>query len=547
MDARTHRSPRLCRPLLLAAVLVAALGAGAATAAALPPAPVQTDCLTYQGKAQCVYNIGFIEFRLGKHVLHVGDKVSGTYTWGFSPTRSGAFLKSGPGLRLLNCSGDHKAGLGTSGSRTCTWKATSKTGGWQTSLGMTLGQNASLGSYTENDFYIVLGKEMVIEGDVTREETENNPTGGRPGIPNVAVKIHGPESKTVHTNANGYYVATVKESGTYRVTPKLPGKYGGKKGIKPDSRVVKVSSTKSARADFTVEDDLEVTLDFDRDKVPANGYEVVNGTIKAMRFGKPVPNLYVSVIPFKHTVSMDADTAPVPARFCTTPGYLTWPNGTRGLNHNQFPFDVYTDAEGEAKFMVQTGTVPGNLVVQVWAKDGNLKLRNDNITNISETKTIVNEAVPATLLGNLSQDLGKVGTDKGVVWENYPTYLADQLGLQAGGGLAFDPIQGSGMTGVLVHEATRRIPFGEGGVIGANDGAVMSADRIDTVLSALYGGWSKVINGKALPVLPTFAAWKAGNATAGWSLTPQTGNVTSLADPRAWSYFGFPYPKAGGC
>jgi hypothetical protein len=103
-------------PLVLALLALATL---APTASALPPAPVQTDCLTYTGKAQCVYNIGFIEFRLSHHVLHVGDKISGTYTWGFSPTRSGAFLKSGPGLRLLKCSGDHKAGLGTSGSRTC--------------------------------------------------------------------------------------------------------------------------------------------------------------------------------------------------------------------------------------------------------------------------------------------------------------------------------------------------------------------------------------------------------------------------------------------
>lgn len=532
-------------PLLLLALLAFALAGG--TAHAIPPAPVQTDCLTYQGKGQCVYNIGFIEFRLGKHVLHVGDKVSGTYTWGFSPTRSGAFLKSGPGLRLLDCNGKKNAGLGTSGSRTCTWKATGKTGGWSTSLGMTLFQNASLGAYTENDFYIVLGKEMVIEGNVTREETENNVTGGKPGIPDVTVKIHGPENRTVRTNANGYFTATVKESGTYRVTPKLPGKYGGKKGIKPDSRVVKVSTKKAARADFTVEDDLEVTLDFDRDKVPANGYEVVNATIKATRFGQPVPNLYLSVIPYKQTVSMDAEHAPVPARFCTTPGYPLWPNGTRGLTHNQFPFDVYTDAEGEAKFLVQTGTVPGNLVVQVWAKDSNLKLRNDNISKISETKTIVNEAVEGTLLGNLSQDLGRIGTEKGIVWETYPTYLADQLGLHAGGGLAYDPIGGSAMYGVLVHPATMRIPYLEGAVIGDNSGAVITPDRIDTVLSTLYGGWSKVVNGKALPALPSFATWKAGDAAAGWSLQPQTGNVTYLGDPRGWNYFGFPYPKAGGC
>lgn len=546
-DARVPRRRRRLLPFATAALALTALAGGTAVpATALPPAPVQTDCLTYTGRAQCIYNIGFIEFRLSQHVLHVGDKVSGTYTWGFSPTRSGSFLKSGPGLRLIDCSGRKNAGLGTSGSRTCTWKAVGKTGGWQTSLGMSLGQNASLGTYTENDFYIVLGREMVIEGDVKRQETEGNPTGGKPGIPGVQVKIHGPQSRTVTTNANGYYVATVKESGRYRVTPRLPGRYGGRKAIEPESRVVKVSSTKAARADFVVDDDLEVSLSLDRDHVPATGYEVVTGTISAARFGEPVPNLYVSVIPFRHTVSMDAEQAPVPARFCNA-GSLTWPNGTRGLTHNQFPFDLYTDAAGVARFTMQTGTVPGDLVVQVWAKDASLKLRTKNITKISDTRTIVNEALPGSLLGNLSQDLGRLGRDKGIAWATYPTSLADQLGLEAGGGLAFDPIQGSAMQGVLVHPATTRIPYLENGVIGDNDGTVITPAYLDTILSTLYGGFSGAVNGRALPALPSFGTWKAGSAAAGWSLVPQTGNVTFLGDPRDWRYFGFPYPKSGGC
>lgn len=542
---------RRTRSLALAALLAAALAstALAGSAAAIPPAPVQTDCLTYTGKAPCVYNIGYIEFRLSKRVLHVGDKVTGTYTWGFSPTRSGTFLKGGAGLRLLRCSGRKNAGLGTSGSRTCTWKAVRKTRGWVTSLGMQLHQNASLGTYTENDFYIVLGREMVIEGEVKREDNEKNPTGGKPGIPGVRVKIHGPQSRTVRTNANGYYVATVKKSGRYRVTPRLPRRYGGRGAIKPKSRVVKVSSTKAARADFTVEDDLEIRLSFDRDKVPASGFEVVTGTVRATRFGQPVPGLVVSVIPFKRTVSMDAEQAPVPARFCTISwtNFLAWPNGTRGLNKNQFPFDVTTDAAGAARFVVQTGTVPGNLVVQVWAKDATGKLRTDVSSPILDTRTIVNEAVQGSILGNLSQDLGRIGSEKGVVWNTHPQPLSDQLGEHAGGGLAFAPIYGSAMQGVLVHPATMRIPYLENGAIGDNGGTVITPARLDSIVSTLYGGFSRTVNGRALPALPSFAAWKAGNAAAGWSLLPQTGNVTFLGDLRDWRYFGFPYPKAGGC
>jgi hypothetical protein len=44
---------------------------------------------------------------------------------------------------------------------------------------MTLNQNASLGSYTENDFYLVLGKEQVIDGDVAQVQVATAQHGER--------------------------------------------------------------------------------------------------------------------------------------------------------------------------------------------------------------------------------------------------------------------------------------------------------------------------------------------------------------------------------
>lgn len=536
---------RLAAAVALAAAL---LGGAAGTAVALPrgPPPVVGDCLGWQGPGLCVYDIGYISFRLSRRVLHVGDRVSGVYAWGFSPTRSGRFLSAGAGLRLQRCSGDRVAGLGSSGSRTCTWKAVSPTGGWSTSLGMTLFQNASLGAYTENDFYVVLGREKVIEGEVTRERTENNRTASRQGIANVTVKLHGPQSKTVKTNANGYFVTTVRKSGRYRVTPQLPDRYGGRGAIRPTSKVVVVSDRRAARADFAVEDDLKVTLRFDRDRVPATGLELVTGTIRAERFGEPVPNLVVSVIPFRRSVAMNPEEAPVPAHICDV-GSLRWPSGTRGQTGNVFPFDQTTDERGERRIAVQLGTVPGTFVLQVWAKDDAGRLRYEHISDVSDTATIVNEPTGALAPAGLPGELANVATAQALTLPSSPTALAEELSAKLQRGLAYTPMRGSAMSGLLVYPAGERPAVGANGTIGANSGIVLSPDTLNSATSLAFGGFAGAAKAGQLPPPPSFAQWIAGGGAQGWALRPQDGTATIEDDLRGWRYLGFPYPKAGGC
>jgi hypothetical protein len=548
---RTLRSTPTSRvAALAAAVLLAAalLAAGARPAAALPsgPAPVQTDCLGWQGPGKCVYNIGFIEFRLSKRVLHVGETVTGTYTWGLSETRSGRFLAGGQGLRLLRCGGDRVAGLGSSGSRTCTWKAVRPTGDWVTDLGMTLFQNASLGAYTENDFYVVLGREHVIEGKVTRQETEGNPTSGQQGIPGVTIRIHGPQSKTVRTNANGYYAVRVRESGRYRVTPTLPRRYGGRRALTPTSRVVAPTARRAARADFRVDDDLTVQLRLDRERVPATGLELVTGTVEAERFGQPVAGLYVSVIPFRR-VATNAETVPVPAHFCVNGG-IVWPTGTRGLTTNHFPFDIVTDDTGQARFVVQPGTVPGSLPIQVWAKDGTGRLRLRNVTRVSDTRTLVNEPTGALGPAALPGELATMAGSTPFTFDTNATALATELAEKAPRGLAYAPVSGARMYGVLVVSASERPAFqGVEGRVGANGGLVIPAAHLNPAVATGFGGFAGALRAGQLPELPTFAQFEAGAPVPGWSLNGPNSPVRLSDDLRGWRYLGFPYPKPGGC
>jgi len=544
--------------------------AGPATASAkLGPAPIQADCLTYRGPAPCIYNIGFIEMRLSKHLLHVGDKLTADYSWGLTPTRGATPLRSGIGLDRVKggCKVPATIALGSSGSATCTWKATRPTGGWVTSLGINLSQNASLGSYTENDYYAIIGKEPAVEGWVRIEDSNTAKNGVRPGVPNVQVKINGPRfGRSVRTNQDGYYFAELQNPGKYRITPKLTKKYKNGKlnsvAISPESKVVSVSDNQIGRADFTVEDGLKVTANVDRPKVPADGLQVVKVDLDVERFGDPVSGIYLSVIPNKESVGANPQTIPVPARYCVNGG-LQWPYGDRSNLTFQKPFDVYTDAAGKASFTLQTGTVPGKLGLYVWAKDANTgTLRTTNINDARADITIDNESTGSGSTADVGKALGKAAKAKGLTAPTDVISLSNLLIKNAGadpglGGLAFAPVYGSAMYGVLVMPQAQRISPQAGNYITASaDSTVITPEALDPLVGTLYGGplstgygawWATVLAG-AMPNPPPFGPWAAGatgNTTTGWSLKEQNGKVYYLG---GWTALGYPYDaQPGGC
>ncbi len=292
-----------------------------------------------------------------------------------------------------------------------------------------------------------------------------------------------------------------------------------------------------------------MTLSFDRDRVPASGLELVTGTIRAERFGEPVPNLVVSVIPFRRSVAMNPEEAPVPAHICDVSWTLMmrWPTGTRGQTGNVFPFDETTDERGERRIAVQLGTVPGTFALQVWAKDDAGRLRYEHISDVSDTATIVNEPTGALAPAGFTGELANVATAQALTLPSSPTGLAEELSAKLQRGLAYTPMRGSSMSGLLVYPAAERPAVGANATIGANSGVVLSPDRLNSATSLAFGGFAGAAKGGQLPAPPSFAQWIAGGGAQGWALTPQDGTATIEDDLRGWRYLGFPYPKAGGC
>lgn len=551
------RAPKLILGAVLvgAVMLSAAAPAGAATK--LGPAPVVADCLYYRGPAPCIYNIGFIEARLSRHILHVGDTLTANYSWGLSPTRGATPLTAGAGLKPVKgkCK-IPKIANGSSGSATCQWKATSPTNGWVTSLGINLSQNASLGSYTENDYYAIIGKQPAIEGFVRREDSTTTKAGYRPGIPNVTVKINGPRfGRSIKTNENGYFFTTVQKAGKYRITPVLTKKLkAGKRNsvaIDPESKVVNVSDSRVGKAEFKVRDAIEVTATPTPKAVPADGFGVVKVDVTVERFGDPVPNTIVSVLPNKDSVGADPNTVPVPARYCRDGAGLVWPYVNRGPIHTVKPFDLTTDAAGKASFSVQLGTVPGKLAIRVWVRDASGQLQTTSINDAREDVEIDNTAGAAGVSG-FGVAYGKLLTAGNLTAASDATEAANQLATLARGSelsnLAFSPIAGPSMRGVLVTTQTERVPLSDDLTVGPNGGSVLTPNGVEGAALIPYGGYSGLIKSGNLPGLVPFSVWAAGTPSPiGWSLTKQDGPSHSEAG-YGWTYYGYPYaPQPGGC
>ena len=559
---------RLLKPIVMAVLVVLAVTPAAPAPAAqdrLGPAPVVADCLYYRGPAPCIYNIGFIEARLSRHILHVGDTLTANYSWGLSPTRGATPLTSGAGLKPVKgkCR-IPKIANGTSGSATCTFKAVSRTNGWVTSLGINLSQNASLGSYTENDYYAIIGKEPAIEGFVRREDSTTTKAGYRPGIPNVQVKINGPKfGRSIRTNENGYFFTTVQKAGAYRVTPVLPKKFKGGRSnsaaLTPDSKVVNVSDNQVGSAEFKVRDAISVTATPTPKSVPANGFGVVKVDVTVERFGDPLANTQVAVLPNKDSVGADPNTVPVPARYCRAGAGLVWPYVNRGPIHTVKPFDLYTDAQGKASFSVQLGTIPGKLAVRVWVRDAGGQLQTTSINDAREDVTIDNTASNATGLKGFGVTYGQLLTALNLEAETDSYSIVQQLSRLAQApdsklaNLSFSPIDGPAMRGVLVTNQSERVPLSDDLTVGANNGVVLTPDRVSAAAQepygALgYGSYKSMIKSGGLPDLVPWAEWATGTTTsAGWSLAKQDGPSHTQAG-YGWTYFGYPYaPQAGGC
>lgn len=206
--------------LSVAAALVSTASAGAPpTAPQLPAAPENL------AQSWVAY------FKLDRRILRVGETVTGRMT--ISPIGdcgkghrcvTGFTWPSGPGLAYTTKGCRPK-------SRTCTWKVTGDSGGWQV---LAVSIDNDVGYAHSDDAYIVTDKN-VLDGTVTDRKRGV-------GVPGVKIVIRGTRTLGATTNAAGYYNA-ILPAGRYRVQALGPK-------AKPKEKVVQLKGR--ATANFQV-------------------------------------------------------------------------------------------------------------------------------------------------------------------------------------------------------------------------------------------------------------------------------------------------------
>lgn len=552
--------PRPLPGLLLTAALALALALPATAGAKLPsgPTPQFADCLYWRGPGMCLWGASYISFSLSRHVLHVGDTITGKYGWGPFPydSYSATFQTGGNGLGKRKCSslkGMKTGGKDATGSMTCRWKATRPTGTWQIGPQITLHGNAGAGSWPEQDYYIVLGKEKVITGRVVRKGSGKQPGSQPAGVANVTVKIHGPQSKSVRTNADGYYTTEVKKSGRYRVTPQMTKKLGRASGVKPRSKVVVVSAKKVGEANFQIEDNLTIDGKVDTNSVPGDGRGVVNLTLTATRFGEPVPNVTVAVMPNGESVGSDPDTLPVPARYCTDNRVDKdhWPSVTRGGASFEAPLDVRTDDKGTAQVRVQVGTVPGGLRIGWWARGEDGKLDTGNILTVKGETTV--NVTPTPTFGGFFDGLRQALQAGGPSLPDDPGGLIRTLrsdpNYALGVSYTYVNAYVGNVGGVLVAPQNSRHTINtDKTIVPSPDSFIIPPSLLSPAVRLASGSFSGAIAAGAIGSGLSPADFLAGKATQlwkGWQPAPDT--KLYFADD-GWIGAGYPYEKvAGGC
>ena len=561
----------------VASLLAAVLGVSAAPAMAadpLGPTPVPCNGLSIPLCFNAAVS-GTDTFNIGSHIVHVGQVVSGVYRWEIGGQGGGEFpsigavfvLRFGPGLKLLHCHGPLRANNSaakwrtdkafqiTKGSTTCTWKANAPTNGWVN--GPALSVYASGGTYPAGDFYAVLGKGSVIEGNV-REENVRKAVEDLTGIPGAKVRITGPRGyvHTVTTSATGYYHDEVPRPGTYTVTPTAPKSYF--KGLrstmpKPAFRKVSVGPDDTKQADFTFKSTLKLELKLSAPSVPADGLSSVDVTVTATDKGAPDPGLVFSLRPYGGgSVLQSAWRMSVPATICsltgTAVGGRVWP-APYVANPNTEAVDVTTNSAGEATFRVYTGTVPGKFPISVWARDNAGKLITQDVSDASADADVMINALPsggdptAALHDwlNEPQNAGLAGSLP-TYFGSIVTALADAI--HSGNlkhAFVLTPVTTTGgYTAVLLSPEGTRAVFdpATGQIALATQGALVAPNNKTGVSASSY--WTALQNQASPPAFPTLAQM-ANNSAAGYSFPNPAGTISTGQAVAYLQYLGFGY------
>ena len=383
-----------------------------------------------------------------------------------------------------------------------------------------------------------------------RVENDRKLDPAKTGVKGAQVQITGKGFKrTASVATDGSYHVQVPKAGSYTVYPKLPSRYtrGGRIDPKPRYSDVNVRLGQVATANFTIKDTLQLTIDLDRPSVPADGLHVVRATISAEEAGAPVVGLPVSIRPDDNKVVLSSEVA-VPAAVCLAGGPRIWPAQPPGPSSYTGSRERTTNRAGEIRLDIATGTVPGRFALQAWAEgaDGKIDTAHSLLDVNPEVHiTLTAPSGRSDFLGNLKEYLK--GGGKGKVLPTDPQQLSNELGeLTAHGDLgpfAYAPIKaaGGGYGGVLVHPDGQRTHLdGSGNLTPGTPGHVLAPTTL------LAGGqWTGIARAGNVPNLPTFSNWLLGKAP-GYTLDGISGPASPLGQTD-YRYFGYGYPKSGGC
>ena len=261
----------------------------------------------------------------------------------------------------------------------------------------------------------------------------------------------------------GFYTMEVA-AGSYKVIPS--GFLIGKKQprYEPASRGLTLEAGDRASAGFTLQGGLQVTLTLSSGKVLADGSTVVAGDVATTQYGKPMPNVTVSLRPKPDATPTNAVTRGARATICAPNGLRIWPTGTLATPVGS-PVDITTDGTGHYKLTMTVGTVPGTFPLSVWARDKAGKLITTDLADTSDEGSLTIASPGNLKVGQFISELALLKGDHAASallasMTNDAANITQTLSeLSRGnamlGGLAYSLVNGAGGTAVLIHDGTR--------------------------------------------------------------------------------------------
>ncbi len=476
---------------------------------------------------------------VASHIVFLGHDVVGRTipgVCGSAPENTWQWA-SVPGSPVSGCGKD---------ATSCVFKAESSTGTGYAVLCIN-GSYTQQGSWESCDYYGVPDKGVgVIEGHVT--DKDGGPVAG------TDVTAYGKHSAGAVSGPDGFY-AMQANAGSYRVLPS--GGPQGKSAPSYSPRIIDATTADGATttADFKLLAGIELQLHFGKSRVPADGTEVVNGTITTTEFGKPLPNVTVQLEVMPGETAAEAVTSAPRATVCNS-GSRLWPTGTMA-SPDGFPVTVTTDSAGQYDLAVTVGTTPGTWSLDAWAENSDGTLSTDT-TAASETRSITFTrlgSVPLSdfiseldLAAKSTKALSQVSSMASVMVSTLAQVTSTAAGGTKLGGLAYGLVQAKEGQSVIVFSAEKPPVIDSAGALqttfaaNADDLVIDPAEWTGAGLPAKLASLQAALDGGLLPRAPTLTEFDSGAPVAAWKTV--THNEIYISS-QSFEYLGWGYAGIG--